>query len=78
MMYMLGRIPAAADRFDVGGWRFEVMDMDKNRVDKVLVTPCLFYTSLQPLSRKTIIPASMNSRKNNGCWVWNGNWVRAV
>ena len=39
MMYMLGRIPAAADRFDVGGWRFEVMDMDKNRVDKVLVTP---------------------------------------
>ena len=39
MMYMLGRIPAAADRFDVGGWRFEVMDIDKNRVDKVLVTP---------------------------------------
>lgn len=39
MMYMLGRVPVAADRFDVGGWRFEVMDMDKNRVDKVLVMP---------------------------------------
>jgi len=35
----LGRIPAVADRFEWGGYRFEVMDMDRNRVDKVLVTP---------------------------------------
>lgn len=33
----LGRIPSAGDYFDSGGWRFEVMDMDRNRVDKVLV-----------------------------------------
>ena len=33
----LGRIPAAADYFDWAGWRFEVVDMDRNRVDKVLV-----------------------------------------
>ena len=33
----LGRIPAAADHFDWNGWRFEVMDMDRNRVDKVLI-----------------------------------------
>jgi putative hemolysin len=33
-----GRIPAAGDKFDWGGWRFEVMDMDRRRVDKVLVT----------------------------------------
>ena len=32
-----GRIPAAGDHFDWGGWRFEVMDMDGRRVDKVLV-----------------------------------------
>ena len=32
-----GRIPAAGDRFDWGGWRFEVVDMDRRRVDKVLV-----------------------------------------
>ena len=32
-----GRIPAAGDHFDWAGWRFEVMDMDRNRVDKVLV-----------------------------------------
>ena len=35
----LGRIPAAADHFDWEGMRFEVMDMDGNRVDKVLVVP---------------------------------------
>ena len=31
------RIPAAADAFVWEGWRFEVMDMDGHRVDKVLV-----------------------------------------
>lgn len=33
----LGRIPSATDRFDWDGLRFEVVDMDGNRVDKVLV-----------------------------------------
>lgn len=33
-----GRIPAAGDHFDWGGWRFEVVDMDRHRVDKVLVS----------------------------------------
>lgn len=37
IMHTLGRIPSPADHFDVLGWRFEVMDMDGNRVDKVLV-----------------------------------------
>jgi putative hemolysin len=37
VMHMLGRIPAVTDHFDWGSCRFEVMDMDKNRVDKVLV-----------------------------------------
>jgi len=32
-----GRIPAAGDYFDHAGWRFEVVDMDRHRVDKVLV-----------------------------------------
>ncbi|MBD2346249.1 hemolysin family protein [Anabaena subtropica] len=35
----LGRIPAAADHFEWHGMRIEVMDMDGNRVDKVLVVP---------------------------------------
>lgn len=35
----LGRIPSATDNFQWQGMRFEVMDMDGNRVDKVLVVP---------------------------------------
>lgn len=37
MITHLGRIPLAADHFELSGFRFEVMDMDGNRVDKVLV-----------------------------------------
>lgn len=36
VMHTLGRIPSPADHFEEAGWRFEVMDMDGNRVDKVL------------------------------------------
>lgn len=35
----LGHIPAAAEYFEWGGLKFEVVDMDGIRVDKVLVTP---------------------------------------
>ena len=38
IMHALGRVPAPTDHFEVLGWRFEVMDMDRNRVDKVLVS----------------------------------------
>jgi putative hemolysin len=36
LMSRLGRVPAASDYVEVGGWRLEVMDMDRRRVDKVL------------------------------------------
>jgi len=39
VLMRLGRIPAAADHFDWRGWRFEVVDMDANRIDKVLAAP---------------------------------------
>lgn len=35
----LGRIPTAGDTFALDQFRFEVMDMDGNRVDKVLIAP---------------------------------------
>ncbi|MFA7291438.1 MAG: hemolysin family protein [Rhodocyclaceae bacterium] len=38
IMHVLGRIPSPADHFVTTGLRFEVMDMDKNRVDKVLIS----------------------------------------
>jgi putative hemolysin len=34
----MGRIPAVADRFEVAGLRFEVVDMDANRIDKLIVS----------------------------------------
>jgi putative hemolysin len=39
VMAGLGRVPALGDSFEWEGWRFEVVDMDRNRVDKVLATP---------------------------------------
>jgi putative hemolysin len=38
VMMELGRIPAVADHFHCEGWRFEVVDMDRNRVDRVLAS----------------------------------------
>jgi len=38
VMVSLGRVPQATDRFEWHGLKFEVMDMDGRRVDKVLVT----------------------------------------
>jgi putative hemolysin len=37
VLHHLGRIPAAADRFDVAGLSFEIVDMDRNRIDKLIV-----------------------------------------
>jgi putative hemolysin len=33
-----GRIPAVGDNFEWAGWRFEVAEMDRRRVDKVIVS----------------------------------------
>jgi putative hemolysin len=38
MMDRLRRVPKPSDTIEIGGARFEVMDMDGRRVDKVLVT----------------------------------------
>lgn len=37
VMHVLGRVPVVADHFEWNGWRVEVVDMDRKRVDKVLV-----------------------------------------
>ncbi len=38
VVHHLGRLPKTADSFVAGGYRFEVVDMDEKRVDKVLVS----------------------------------------
>jgi len=39
VMYKLGRIPLLGDSFEIDLLRFEVLDMDGNRVDKILIIP---------------------------------------
>ena len=39
IMLLLGRLPRTADHVDWNGWRFEVVDMDGKRIDKVLAMP---------------------------------------
>ena len=38
IMLLLGRLPRTADQVEWEGWRFEVVDLDGKRVDKVLVS----------------------------------------
>jgi putative hemolysin len=38
VLHQMGRIPEVADHFSWNGWRFEIVDMDGRRVDKVLVS----------------------------------------
>ena len=52
VMTHFGRIPTAGDHFDLMGWRFEVMDMDRHRVDKVLVGKSPV-TAAAPSSKKS-------------------------
>lgn len=39
VMHALGQVPRIGDKFERGGFRFEVVDMDGRRVDRVLVSP---------------------------------------
>jgi len=45
IMSTLGHVPKSAEHFEAYGFRFEVMDMDGNRVDKVLISK---YPTIQP------------------------------
>jgi putative hemolysin len=39
IILLLGRLPATADVVEWESWRFEVVDLDGRRIDKVLVSP---------------------------------------
>jgi putative hemolysin len=38
-LYQLGYIPKVGETLEWNGWRFEVVDMDGNRIDRLLVVP---------------------------------------
>ena len=52
MMAGLGRVPATGDAFSWENWRLEVVDMDGNRVDKVLATP---HEGVSPKRRNRVL-----------------------
>ena len=54
VMASLGRVPQPTDRFEWHGLKFEVMDMDGRRVDKVLVTT---------LPQRSSTPEESNGKK---------------
>jgi putative hemolysin len=37
ILYKMSEIPEAGDLFDAEGYRFEIVDMDKSKIDKVLI-----------------------------------------
>jgi putative hemolysin len=39
ILYQLGYIPKPGEQLEWEGWRFEVADMDGNRIDKLLIVP---------------------------------------
>lgn len=39
VLHQLGRLPVAGEHFDWRGWRFEVVDLDGRRIDKILAAP---------------------------------------
>jgi putative hemolysin len=38
ILYRLERVPHLTDSFEYGDWRFEVVDLDGTRIDKILIT----------------------------------------
>jgi putative hemolysin len=38
VLNQLGHLPKVGERFEAFGWRFEVMDLDGRRIDKVLAS----------------------------------------
>jgi putative hemolysin len=39
VLSQLGHLPKVGEHFDYEGWRFEVVDLDGRRIDKVLAIP---------------------------------------
>ena len=55
MLANLGHLPVTGETFDALGWRFEVVDMDGRRIDKVLATRL-------PATRRPAVRAQASAR----------------
>ncbi|WP_296949388.1 hemolysin family protein [uncultured Massilia sp.] len=52
LLYQMGVIPKAGDRLTWRGWLFEVVDMDGNRIDRLLVAPDASPADTPPSERR--------------------------
>ena len=48
IMLLLGHLPETSERVEWEGWRFEVVDLDGKRIDKVLVTEIASTKTIEP------------------------------
>jgi len=60
-MQALGRVPRTGEVFERGGYRFEIVDMDANRVDHLLVS-----RSPVPLDGGTLVRPGRRGRNQSG------------
>ena len=44
VIHAMGRLPATGEHADVHGWRFEVVDLDGRRIDKILASRLTYGT----------------------------------
>jgi putative hemolysin len=58
-MFVLGRVPRTGDVLERGPFRFEIVDMDGNRVDRVLLLP-----SIRPQDRRHRLRPMANSQNH--------------
>ncbi len=57
LMLLLGKVPENGDHTEWEGWRFEIVDMDGKRIDKVLASPLM---NIQPGEGAATLLASGN------------------
>jgi putative hemolysin len=48
LMVLTGRLPRVADAVEYSGWRFEIVDMDGKKIDKVLASRTAPDNSIPP------------------------------
>lgn len=63
VMMALERVPAEADSFEFEGLRFEVVDMDGRRIDKLLVTPLAEEESVKDEKKPPVEDSSTDGTK---------------
>lgn len=52
----LGRLPTTGEHVAIGDWRFEVVDLDGNRIDKLIAVPSQPHGAVAPELHRAVPP----------------------